>query len=236
MWAQGAAVCGVEAGAAGRRRRPRRPSPRAPRPKQPTGRVLCVLGDVLLLQQQRVADDVVARPVLNEHRHSGTDLVEVLRCGEAALLEQGDAEPHALDPQPRRHGFRVLPQHGNELRDVARAAQVGVERVVRGEQEVRVGVDEPRDERAALEVDARRAGAGGGRRAGGGAGVHDLAAARHEGLGVLRGRPGHGQDVAAGVDGGRRRRGRRGRGLAAEEGWGGVGWAVGGGGGGGVGG
>ena len=148
--------------------------------------------------------------VNQQDRHRGAHRIEVGAAGVALLLQQAVVVAHEELQLAGRGGVagQVGAHRGLDVGDAAgashrRRAEVGAAPGGHVIGQVAVGIDEPWQQGPAGQVHALSAAPRRADRPGQRAHVDDAAAALHQGLGVAGLRSGHGEDRAAGVEGGR---------------------------------
>ena len=162
------------------------------------------------LEELRIAGPGMAGAVDDHHRDVGRDPIELRARRRPLLGHQLRLIAKADDPSPRRHLVSLSHHSANKLGDVLRAEEVGIDEVLSEIDHVAVGVDEPRQEGVAGEVDLSCRGA----RVPGDIGLpphgEDHPILHGERLGIFRARAPHGEDRPGAVD----RIGRLGAGSA----------------------
>ena len=145
-----------------------------------------------------------------QDRHRGAHRIEVGAGGVAFLLQQAVVVAHEELQLAGRGGVagQVGAHRGLDVGDAAGAAhrrRAEVRAAPGGHVvgQVAVGIDEAGQQGPAGQVHPLRPAAGGADRHGQRTHIDNAAAAFHQGFGVGRFRPGHGEDRAAGVEGGR---------------------------------
>ena len=159
------------------------------------------------LHQGGVEDPMVAGSIGNADRTGGAHRVEFCPRRVTLLGHLLGPVAHADNPIALG-GFRgVRLQAGQQFGNVPDASEIGVEHGVGGVDQVAMGVDEPWHEGRTGQVDLAGILPGGAKSVRTLADIENLAVLLDQGLDIGWGRPLHGQDVPAAIDGGRRREG-----------------------------
>jgi hypothetical protein len=142
----------------------------------------------------------MAGTVDDHHRNLGRNPVELLTRRRPLFGELLRLVTEANDPSPRRHLLNLALHPRDQIRNVLRAEQVGIDEVLSEIDHVAVGVDEAGEDGVAGEIDptCRRRG----ELINVGLAPHgeDRSILHGQRLGVLRGLTTHREDRAAGVD------------------------------------